>query len=354
MNKKDEQTDDITRKFNTKEGYNKLRQCSTLDDYPKIKGYNFEQKFDFDRFVESFATTGIQATEVSRGIEIIKAMMDDKAKIYLSMTSNIISSGLREAVTFLVRHRFVDIIVTSAGGVEEDVIKTMRPFVVGSFDAPGRALFEKGVGRIGNIFAPFDRYLYFERFMNPFFEKMYDTQKRLGRPITTTEFTRELGLAVNDETSYLYWAAKNNIPVFCPALTDGSIGDLFYFVKQRHKDFYIDIVDDHRRIVETTLNTEKAGAIILGGGVPKHYVLNASIFKDGLDYAVYITTAQEFDASDSGGNQQEAMTWAKLRVNAANVKIKCEATVVFPLMVAATFAKRYHESRKQSEKKTRK
>ncbi|MBU2561641.1 MAG: deoxyhypusine synthase [Nanoarchaeota archaeon] len=322
-----------------------MRRYNTLDDYPQIKGYDFEKPFDLDRFIESLATTGIQATEVSRGIDIINQMMDSKAKIFLSMTSNIISSGLREVVTFLVKHRFVDVIVTSAGAVEEDVIKTMRPFVVGSFDAPGRVLFEQGVGRIGNIFAPFDRYLYLERFMNPFFDKLYNMQKELGRPLSTTEFTYQLGLHVKDESSFLHWAAKNDIPVFCPALTDGSIGDLFYFQKQKHDDFYIDIVADHKKIINLVLESDNNGAIILGGGVPKHYVMNANIFKDGLSYAVYVTTAQEFDASDSGGNQQEAMTWAKLKVNAPNVKIKCEATVVFPLMVAATFAKRYWESK---------
>lgn len=339
---KEERLDSYQRKFSW------MRRYNTLDDYPTVKGYDFEQEFDFDKFIESFAVTGIQATEMSRGIEIINMMLDDDAKVYLSMTSNIISSGLREIVTFLVKNGFIDVIVTAAGAVEEDIIKTLRPFVTGSFDAPGRVLFEQGIGRIGNIFAPYDRYLYFERFMNPFFDKMYEKQKQLGRPLCTHEFTRELGLAVGNEESFLYWAAKNNVPVFCPAITDGSIGDLCYFHRQKKPDFYIDVVSDHQKIVELALEYEKTGAIILGGGVPKHYVLNSNIFKDGLDYAVYVTTAQEFDASDSGGNQQEAMTWAKLKVNAPNVKIKCEATVVFPLMVAASFAKKYRERKKKS------
>ena len=98
------------------------------------------------------------------------------------------------------------------------------------------------------------------------------------------------------------------------------------------------MVGDHEKIVNLALNNEKTAAILLGGGVSKHYILNANIFRDGLDYAVYITTAQEYDASDSGGNPQEAMTWAKLKVDALNVKIRAEATLVFPLIVAATFA----------------
>jgi deoxyhypusine synthase len=98
------------------------------------------------------------------------------------------------------------------------------------------------------------------------------------------------------------------------------------------------------KIINLALNSEKTGAIILGGGVAKHYVLNANIFREGLDYAVYITTATEHDASDSGGNQQEAMTWAKIKLNAPNVKVIAEASLVFPLLVAATFAKRHRES----------
>ena len=123
-------------------------------------------------------------------------------------------------------------------------------------------------------------------------------------------------------------------------MTDGSIGDLSYFQKMKKTDFYIDIIGDHKKIVNMALNSEKAGAIILGGGVAKHYVLNANIFREGLDYAVYITTAQEYDASDSGGNQQEAMSWAKIKVNAPNVKVRAEASLIFPLLVAQTFAKK--------------
>jgi deoxyhypusine synthase len=322
-----------------------MRRTVTLDDHTPVEGFNFENKFSFDEFLKSFATTGIQATNLFQGIEITNKMIGDKATIFLSMTSNIVSSGLREIITFLVKHKFVDVIVTSAGGIEEDVIKTMKPFVVGAFEVPGRVLFESGVGRIGNIFAPYDRYLYFEKFMTPFFDEVYKMQKKREKPFTPSEFIKELGFRVNHEGSYLYWAAKNGIPVFCPALTDGSIGDLFVFQRQQKPDFYIDMVGDHKKIADLCMNTKKAGAILLGGGVSKHYVLNANIFREGLDYAVYITTAQEFDASDSGGNQEEAKTWAKIKVNAPTVKIKTEASIAFPLLVAGSFAKKYHSKK---------
>lgn len=319
-----------------------MRKTTSLDDHEPVKGYNFEEPFRLDAFIDSLGSTGIQATNLYNGIQITKKMIDDKATIFLSMTSNIISSGMREIITFLVKHKYIHAIAVSAGGVEEDVIKTLKPFVIGSFNAPGRILFENSVGRIGNIFAPMDRYTYFEKFMNPVFDFIYNEQKKKQRPFTPSEFIKELGFRINNEESYLYWAAKNNIPVFCPAFSDGSIGDLMVFQKQKRPDFYIDIIGDHEKITNLTMNSDKAGALLLGGGVSKHYILNANIFREGVDYAVYITTADENDASDSGGNQEEAKSWAKVKVNAETVKIKSEASLAFPLLVAGSFAKDYH------------
>jgi deoxyhypusine synthase len=319
-----------------------MRRYESLEGFPEIKGYDFEKEFKFNEFMDSFKSMGIQGTHLGMGIDIINKMIEDKAFIFLSATSNMVSSGNREILKYLVKHKKIHALVMSAGAVEEDIIKCFKPFVIGSFDIAGRALFDKGVGRIGNIFAPYDRYLYFEKFMNPLFDRIYEEMKK-GRTFTPSVFIKELGVEIEKEEkheeSILYWAYKNDIPVFSPALTDGSLGDLMYFQRQKRKDFIIDIVGDHDKIVRLALDNEKTAAILLGGGVSKHYILNANIFRDGLDYAVYVTTAQEYDASDSGGNPQEAMTWAKLKVDAPNIKIRSEATIVFPLLVAATFAK---------------
>ncbi|MFA5796477.1 MAG: deoxyhypusine synthase [Candidatus Woesearchaeota archaeon] len=322
---------------------NDMRRYETLEGFPEIKGYDFEQPFDFDKFMDSFKSMGIQGTNLALAIDITNQMINDKATIFLSATSNMISSGNREIIKFLVKHNMIHALAISAGGVEEDIIKCLKPFVIGTFDIPGRTLLDKGVGRIGNIFAPFDRYLYFEQFTDPFFDTLHERQHAHGRPFTPSELIFELGKEMESleskEESIVYWAYKNNIPIFCPALTDGTIGNFLYAERVKKSDIAIDIVGDHKKIIDLVLSCEKTGAIILGGGVSKHYILNANIYRDGLDYAVYITTAQEYDASDSGGNPQEAMTWAKLKVNAPNVKVRAEATLVFPLLVAATFGK---------------
>lgn len=319
--------------------YNDIARYETLEGWQEVVGYDFDRPFDFREFLAAYGRTGIQATNLARGIGIMNEMRESGARIFLSCTSNMVSSGLREIMAFLAKHNHVHVLVMAAGAVEEDIIKTLKPFVIGRFDVPGSMLFEKGIGRIGNIFAPYERYLHFEKFMKPFIDKIYALQQSRSRPLTPSEFIRELGLAVDDERSILYWAARNDIPVYCPALTDGAIGDMLTFAKERHKDLYLDIVGDSHRIYRYVMNNDLTGAILLGGGASKHFVLNANIFKDGLDYAVYVTTAHEQDASDSGGSPQEAITWAKLKPQAPHVKILCEATIAFPLLVAGSFGR---------------
>jgi deoxyhypusine synthase len=68
---------------------------------------------------------------------------------------------------------------------------------------------------------------------------------------------------------------QNDIPVFCPALTDGSIGDMIYFHSFRSPGLVLDIVGDIRALNELARKSLKAGMIVLGGGVCKHQIANA-------------------------------------------------------------------------------
>jgi len=337
-----------------KHDYQDVAKTVDLSHLPEVKGYDFSKGFDFAKFIESYKSTAFQASNFGRAVDAVNAMIKDNAFIFLSCTSNIISSGLRETIKFLVKNKMVDFIVTSAGGIEEDIIKSISPFYVGTFDIQGKLLFERGVARIGNIFVPMDRYTYLEKFLDPLFIKFYEGQKKLGRPLCSSEIIRIIGKEIDNEDSVLYWAYKNNIPVICPAIMDGAFGDLIHYFKNNHKAFAIDVTEDTQLIIKQVEMAEKSGIIALGGGVSKHYVLNANIFRDGVDYAVYITTAQAFDGSDSGGNTEEAITWAKIKPDAMHVKVSADATLLFPLLVAATFAKPEKKSKQSSKPKKKK
>ncbi len=310
-----------------------MRRTASLENHPVVKGYGFNKKFDFDEFLKAYSTTGFQASNLAKAIDIANEMVNDNSTVFFAFTGNAVSSGLRDIITFLAKNKMVSVIITTASGVEEDVIKSLSDFRLGDFDVPGRTLFEHGVGRIGNIFVPNDRYLHFEKFITPFLNEIHSK----NNVVTPSIIVRELGLKLKED-SFLFWAAKNGIPVYCPGIMDGSFGDLVYFFKQRKPSFRIDVTDDHKELIDFVLQQEKTGLIVLGGGIAKHYALNAQIFREGFDHAVYLTTAEEFDGSDSGGSVEEAKTWAKIKIKSSSVKVKADFTITFPLLVAGSFA----------------
>ena len=114
---------------------------------------------------------------------------------------------------------------------------------------------------------------------------------------------------------------------------------MIYWHKLRHKDFIVDITEDLNEIIKISINAGKTGVIALGGGTAKHFTLNAQIFREGADYAVYINTGQEFDGSDSGARTDEAITWGKINAKALEVKIYGDATILFPLVIAGVLEK---------------
>lgn len=327
--------------------YYQVKKSIDLSRLPKIEGHNFEEGSDINKILDSLNTTGLQATELGKAIEVTKAMIREDVPIFLSFTSNMVSSGVREHIKYLVKHKKVSVLVTAAGGIEEDAIKARMPFRIGDFNAKGEALFDSGVSRIGNIFATNEHYSYFEFFIRKVFDKLLSEKTKDNICIVTpSDIAHTMGRIMEEEKEYdekssiLYYAYKNQIPIFCPGIVDGAIGDMLYFYKKTHPNFILDTSKDHEKIIDYTINCEKTAAIILGGGIAKHYVLNANIFKEGLDYAVYISTAQGYDGSDSGGNIDEAVSWAKIKTHASTAKVYSDASIAFPLLIAGSFAKK--------------
>lgn len=306
----------------------------------KIEGYDFDNGVDYNKIIKSFSSTGFQASNLSKAIDITRKMIEDKAFIFLGYTSNMISSGNRDIIRYLVKHKMVNVCVTTCGGIEEDIIKCLGDFYLGDFRANGNYLREKGINRIGNIFASNNRYVEFEEFLQPLLEKIYQEQKdKKQKIITPSELIWKMGEKINNEKSIYYWAWKNKIKIFCPAIQDGAIGDNIYFFKFKRKDFILDISEDIKELNDTTIGLKKSGIIILGSGVVKHSILNANMLRNGCDYSVYINTEQEYDGSDSGALPEEAVSWGKIRPYSESVKVFGDATILFPILVAESFAR---------------
>jgi len=307
-----------------------------------VKGYNFSKGTDYEKLIDSYLTTGFQATHFAKALDIINKMINEKCTIYLGYTSNLVTSGLRDIFRYLAENKKIEVIVTTAGGIEEDFIKCLGSFKIGKFSASGELLREKGINRTGNIFVPNSRYCKFEDFINPVLKKLHEEQKETGKIISVSEFIKELGKEINNKESIYYWCWKNNIQVYCPAITDGSLGDMIHFFMYEHPDFKIDIASDIHKLNEFTITRKKTGIILLGSGIMKHHICNANMMRNGADYSVYINTGEEWDGADCNARPDEAVSWGKIKSGknkGESIKVFGDATILFPLIVARTFAK---------------
>ena len=309
-----------------------------------VKGYDFRGEFDFSEMIESYSSTGFQASHLAEAIEIVEEMQEDDAKIFLTFTSNIISSGLREAVAYLAREDFVDVIITSSGSHTEDTIKASRSFRMGSWDADEAELREKGINRLGNIYVESDHYVWLEDWLNnEFFPDFFDEKKMR----TPSEVAEGLGKRIGEDDdldeadSFLYWSYENGIPVYCPALIDAEIGDfLFYHRQEEDSEIGIEILDDWDSLIHEAIEADSTGIIAVGDGFPKHQAIMSNLFRGGADHAVYISTGMEGDGSLSGAPPKEAVSWGKIKAEESYTQVEAEATLVLPILIAEAFKKK--------------
>ncbi len=293
-----------------------------------VKDLKWKKGMSVYDLVKQFKNLGFQSIELGKASELIVKMKKNKAKIFLTYTSNMVTSGLRGFFAQLIKLRMVDVIITTVGGIEEDIMRAMgENFEISTFTADDVALHEQGRNRVGNILVSNESYALLEDEMRWMLRKVYEKNKRPG----TSELLREIGLMLKDKDSILYQAAKNNVPIYCPSITDGAFGFHLYFLQQEFKDFTVDIIKDFSELITMTTHDDKKAIIALGGGVSKHFAILTTMIAGGFDFGIYITTETQYSGSMSGATTDEAKSWGKLKDNADAVTVIGDASILFPL-----------------------
>ena len=334
----------------------------------EVRGYDFNKGLDYEALFKTMRHTGFQATNLGLAIEEINKMIkfrlsdlpvaedeteeykdpevrkNTRCKIFLGFTSNMASCGMREYIRYLCQHKMIDSIVTTCGGIEEDIMKCMAPHLMGDFALPGKELRAKGINRIGNLLVPNKNYSLLEEWFLPLVQQMFKEQKEEGKIFGPSKIIARIGEKINNEDSIYYWCWKNNIPVYCPAFTDGALGDVIYFNEWRQPGFVCDIVQDVKLLNDSALAAKRSGMIILGGGVVKHHICNANLMRNGADYSVFVNTASEFDGSDAGARPDEAISWGKISLEAKPVKLYAECSLVLPIIIGESFVRNFDQA----------
>jgi deoxyhypusine synthase len=274
---------------------------------------------------------GFTAKKLGIGIKIIEKFLKEKNCLkFLSFPACIIATGTRGIIRDFARKKWFDIVITTCGTLDHDIARSFKDYYHGTFYADDKELHKRNIHRIGNIFVPNESYgIVIEKKMKNWLPKIFEKDKEL----TSYEFCWELGKRLN-KNSILYWCYKNKIPVIVPGITDGAVGYHLWEFSQEH-NIGINILKDEQLLSDLIWNAKKSAALIIGGGISKHHVIWWNQFKKGLDYAVYITTAVEWDGSLSGAKTREAISWGKIKEEAKHVTIEGDATIILPIIYAA-------------------
>jgi len=282
---------------------------------------------------ESLANVGgFQASHLHRAYEIMKEFLarDDCTK-FLSFPACIVATGVRGILKEFIKRKMFDVIITTCGSIDHDIARSLSKYYCGSFDMDDTSLRREGIHRLGNVLVPQENYgSMVEKFMQEILPELYNKKKVWG----VREIVREIGKKL-PEDSILHWAYRNDIPVYVPGYTDGAFGSQLWSFYEIHRDFVVNSLLDEHELADIVMSANCTAALIIGGGISKHHTIWWNQFRDGLDYAVYITTAPEWDGSLSGARMREAISWHKLKEKAKYVTLYSDATVVLPFLASA-------------------
>tara|TARA_Y100001936_G_scaffold129763_2_gene126854 strand:+ start:187 stop:1128 length:942 start_codon:yes stop_codon:yes gene_type:complete len=299
-----------------------------------VKDISISKNSNLDEIFKEMAQSGgFESRNVTEGLDILSNMIENQDCLkFLSFIGAIISTGFRGIIKDMIKKKWFDVVFTTCGALDHDIARHFSNYKEGSFSMDDKILAEQDMHRLGNVIVPMESYgPVIEEKVQSVLKQAYDSGKK---EMSSADITKELG-KIMGEDSFLYWAYKNEIKVIVPGIMDGAVGSQIWMFSQSHPDFKLNLIDDANFISSLVFKAKQSGALLLGGGVPKHHALWWNQYRDGLDYAVYITTAQEFDGSSSGALVKEAISWGKVTQDAKQTTIHAEITTVFPFMFKA-------------------
>ncbi|MCD6084105.1 MAG: deoxyhypusine synthase [Desulfurococcales archaeon] len=273
---------------------------------------------------------GFTAASLHRAANILVEGIKNSDTKFLAFTGNLISTGIRGVIAQLIDGGYFNVIITTCGALDHDIARSLGgTYLKGVFEADDIKLKEHGYHRLGNIFIPIEHY---GKIIEDFTKSLVNELVRAKKKWSISEVCQEVGRRLaGDENSVLGAAYRSGAKVFVPGIVDGAFGTNLYVYSQ-FTGFELDILSDMKKLADIVFTSKISTALILGGGISKHHTIWWNQFKGGLDYAVYVTTAIEWDGSLSGAKTREAISWGKVKSTAKHATVYGDVTVILPIL----------------------
>jgi deoxyhypusine synthase len=299
-----------------------------------VKQIELEDKITVARLIEEMDACGVLgAGRLGKASRLVKEMFNDgRYTVFLTLAGALVAGGLRSTIADLIGNGHIDVLVTTGANMVHDMLEALgHGHGIGDSKANDKELRARNVGRIGDIYVEHEAFAELEVWLYDLLDSLSERDRHLLAP---SDLLREIGRRLDDENSVLVRAAQNDVPVICPGLPDSIVGFQLWIYGQ-DRDLVLNSLGDTSALVDKVYEARKSGIIILGGGWPKHFALFANTFRGGADAAVQITTDRPEPGGLSGASLEEAISWGKVRAEEKTATVICDATIAFPLIVAA-------------------
>lgn len=299
-----------------------------------VKQIDVKRGITVAQLIEEMDASGVLgAGKIGKAARLVADMFKDPDyTVFLTLAGALVPGGLRNIVAELIEKEHVNVVVTTGANMVHDMVEAIGfRHMVGTFKAEDTQLKRRDIGRIGDIYIEHKAFTALEKWLHRVLDEIPEEKRRR---ISPSNLFLEIGKQIRDENSILAAAAKRNVPVICPGLPD-SITGFHLWIYGQDQNLILDPLGDVARLVEKVYEAKKSGIIILGGGWPKHFALFANTFREGVDAAVQVTMDRPEPGGLSGASLEEAVSWSKVKSAEKAVTVICDATIAFPLIVAA-------------------
>jgi deoxyhypusine synthase len=313
-----------------------------LEGSREVKGFRIVDHMRVDELVEELRGCAFGAGRLAKAVAIYEEMLKEETTKFMGIAGALVPAGMRTILAEMIRERYVDVVVTTGANLVHDIIEALgeHHYTIGDVGSnvdmavDDVRLRNHGFDRIYDVVVHEAAFARLEDFLRGVFEELTPKKYSIRELLTV------IGEHLSDRDSLLRSAVDSRVPVFCPSIADSMIGLHVWLYKQTGS-LEIDAFTDMKDLIDLFCEAKRTGALILGGGVPKNFIFQAAMVaprergREGLDYAIQITTKTPEDGSLSGATLEEAKSWGKIGENAKVVTLYCDATIALPILMAA-------------------
>lgn len=303
----------------------------------KVNQITVKKDMKVSELMNQFTNSGVLgAGRIARASDLlIKMINDEDMDIFMSMAGPMVPGGLRNIVADMIRNKHIKVLITSGANITHDLLESFGGRHYRDLGDNDEELNDAGIGRIADVYAASEDFEVFETEIIKIFEiisKKIDNDVDNGI-ISIQRLLKEVGSLIEDENSILRLAYENDVSIFAPGLIDSMFGLQLWMFTQDHK-LVVDAVGDMHYLSDLVFESEKIGAIMLGGGLPKHYTLASNLLKGGIDAGIQVTMDRPETGSLSGAPLQEAKSWSKAKHGSNLETVIGDVTIIFPMIYA--------------------